>query len=100
MLKLEIALNPCGLHLSSSPGKGSTAAKTKGSQPKPVPTTLVVEIRQAGNKGNVVRLLEPFATEAEIYAFSANEASVEEVARSNLPCGAWRRWSQCGQGAS
>jgi len=88
VLKLEIALNPCGLHLSSSPSKGSTAAKTKGSQSKLVPTTLVVEIRQAGNKGNVVRLLEPFATEAEVYAFPANEASMEEVARSQHPL--WR----------
>lgn len=88
VLKLEIALTPCGLHLSSSPSKGTTPTKTKGSQPRLVPTMLVVEIRQAGNKGNVVRLLEPFATEAEMYAFPSQEASTEEVARSQHPL--WR----------
>ncbi|MFA6135178.1 MAG: recombinase family protein [Phycisphaerae bacterium] len=88
ILKLDITLNPCGLHMISSPSKGSVAAKTKGGQPKLVPTTFVVEIRQAGNKGNVVRLLEPFATEAEVYAFPSKEASTEEVARAQHPL--WR----------
>lgn len=88
VLKLDITLNPCGLQMISSPSKGAATAKTKGSQAKLVPTTLVVEVRQAGNKGNVVRLLEPFATEAEMYAFPAKDASAEEVARSQHPL--WR----------
>ena len=88
VLKLEITLNPCGLHMASSPSKGAKTAKTKARQSKLVPTTLVVEIRQAGNKGNAVRLLEPFATDAEMYAFPSTEGSEEEAARSQHPL--WR----------
>ncbi|MDI1249137.1 MAG: recombinase family protein [Lacunisphaera sp.] len=96
ILKLDITLNPCGLHLVSSPSKGSTAVKTKGSQSKLVPTTLIVEIRQLGSKGNVARLLEPFATEAEVYAFP-KETSVEEVARHQHPL--WRMEAMVGMRA-
>ncbi|RXK55956.1 hypothetical protein ESB00_08775 [Oleiharenicola lentus] len=87
ILKLDITLNPCGLHLINSPSKGSTITKPKGGKPKLVPTSLIVEIRQAGSKGNVVRLLEPFATEAELYAFPAKDTSAEEVERQQHPLG-------------
>lgn len=88
VLQLDITLNACGLHLINSPSKGTTAAKTKDGQSKLVPTKLIVEIRQAGNKGNVVRLLAPFATEAEMYAVPSKDTSAEEAARSQHPL--WR----------
>lgn len=88
VLKLEITLNPCGLNMISSPSKGSTTAKIKGGQSKLVPTTLVAVISQAGNKGNVVRLLEPFATDAEVYDFASKEGSAEDAARLQHPL--WR----------
>jgi hypothetical protein len=53
-----------------------------------VPTSLIVEIQRGGSKGNVTRLLEPFATEAEVYAFPSNEVSAEVVERQQHPL--WR----------